>query len=100
MSKAYVIAELTITDPSLYEEYRKQVLPNVQSFDGQFLVRGGTRIQCEGMDDAHNEHIRTVIVEFPSLQRAREWYASAAYSELKSIRLAATQGRLFIVEGA
>lgn len=99
MAKAYVIAELVITDQAAYEAYRKAVLPNVQSFDGQFLVRGGTRIQCEGIDDAHHDHIRTVIVEFPSLERAREWYASAAYAELKLIRQAATEGRLFIVEG-
>ena len=99
MTKAYVIAELVITDQAAYEAYRKQVLPNVQSYDGQFLVRGGTRIQCEGIDDTHHDQMRTVILEFPSLQRAREWYSSTAYTELKLMRQAAADGRLFIVEG-
>ena len=99
MAKAYVVAELIITDQVAYEAYRKEVLPNVQSFGGQFLVRGGTRFQCEGVDDTHHDQMRTVIVEFSSLQSAREWYASAAYSELKLLRQAATEGRLFIVEG-
>lgn len=99
MPKAYVVAELVITNQAAYDAYRKEVLPNVQSYEGQFLVRGGTRIQCEGIDDTHHDQMRTVIVEFPSLHRAREWYASAAYSELKLIRQAATEGRLFIVEG-
>lgn len=99
MTKAYVIAELIITDQAAYEAYRKEVLPNVQSFGGQFLVRGGTRIQCEGIDDTHHDQMRTVILEFPSLQRAREWYGSVAYSELKLMRQAAADGRLFIVEG-
>ncbi len=100
MAKAYVVAEITVTDPQAYEEYRKLVLPTVLAFDGQFLVRGGTRIQCEGMDDAHHDQMRTVILEFPSLSQVRAWYDSPAYKEAKALRLAASQGRLFIVEGA
>ncbi len=100
MAKAYVVAEITVTDPQAYEEYRKLVLPTVLAFGGQFLVRGGTRIQCEGVDDAHHDQMRTVILEFPSLPQAREWYNSPAYKEVKTLRQAASQGRLFIVEGA
>jgi uncharacterized protein (DUF1330 family) len=70
------------------------------AFGGQFLVRGGTRIQCEGVDDAHHDQMRTVILEFPSLSQAREWYDSPAYKEAKALRQAASKGRLFIVEGA
>lgn len=99
MAKAYVVTEITITDPQAYEEYRKVVLPTVLAFGGQFLVRGGTRIQCEGVDDAHHDQMRTVILEFPSLPQAREWYNSPAYKEAKALRQAASQGRLFIVEG-
>ena len=99
MPKAYVVAEITVTDMLTFEEYRKQVLPTVLAFDGQFLVRGGTRIQCEGEDDAHHARIRTVMLEFPSLARAHEWYESAVYREVKALRLAASQGRVFIVEG-
>ena len=100
MTKAYVVAEITVTDPLAYEEYRKLVLPTVLAFGGQFLVRGGTRVQCEGLDDAHHDQMRTVILEFPSLSKAREWYDSPAYTEAKALRQAASQGRLFIVEGA
>ena len=100
MAKAYVVAEITVTDPLAYEEYRKLVLPTVLAFGGQFLVRGGTRIQCEGLDDAHHDQMRTVILEFPSLSKAHEWYDSPANAEAKTLRQAASQGRLFIVEGA
>ncbi len=100
MPKAYVVAELVVHDPVLYEAYREKVLPNVQSAGGQFLVRGGQRIQYEGVDDAHHDQTRTVILEFPSLDRAREWYESEAYTALKLLRQAAAQTRLFIVEGA
>ena len=100
MAKAYVVAEITVTDPLAYEAYRKQVLPTILAFDGQFLVRGGTRVQCEGEDEAHHDQMRTVILEFPSLAKAREWYDSPAYREAKALRQTASQGRLFIVEGA
>ena len=100
MAKAYVVAEITVTDPQAYEEYRKLVLPTVLAFGGQFLVRGGTRIQYEGVDDAHHDQMRTVILEFASLSQAREWYDSPAYKEAKALRQAASKGRLFIVEGA
>jgi uncharacterized protein (DUF1330 family) len=100
MPKAYVVAELVITDPSTYETYRQQVLPTLQAFEGVFLVRGGTRIQYEGKDEAHHDQTRTVIVEFPSLQKARDWYTSPTYTEVKALRLAASEARLFIVEGA
>ena len=100
MAKAYVVAEITVTDPQAYEEYRKLVLPTVLAFDGQFLVRGGARIQCEGVDDAHHDQMRTVILEFPSLSQARAWYDSPAYKEAKALRQASSLGRLFIVEGA
>jgi uncharacterized protein (DUF1330 family) len=100
MSKAYVVAEITVTDPNAYEEYRKLVLPTVLAFGGQFLVRGGTRIQCEGEDGMHHNQMRTVILEFPSMSIAREWYNSPAYMQAKALRQAASTGRLFMVEGA
>jgi uncharacterized protein (DUF1330 family) len=52
------------------------------------------------VDDAHHDQMRTVILEFPSLSQAREWYDSPAYKEAKALRQAASKGRLFIVEGA
>lgn len=100
MAKAYVVTEITVTDPQAYEDYRKLVLQTVLAFDGQFLVRGGTRIQCEGVDDAHHDQMRTVILEFPSLSQARAWYESPAYKDAKALRQAASQARLFIIEGA
>lgn len=100
MPKAYVVAEVVVHDPVQYQAYREKVLPNIQASGGQFLVRGGQRVQCEGLDDAHHDQIRTIILEFPSLEEAREWYDSAAYAELKLLRQAASQTRMFIVEGA
>jgi uncharacterized protein (DUF1330 family) len=99
MKKAYVIAEVKVTDPEPYEGYRTLTTKTVAAHGGQFIVRGGLRDQREGGDDTHNESWRTVIIEFPSLAAAQGWYESPEYTKAKEIRLANSFGRLCIVEG-
>jgi uncharacterized protein (DUF1330 family) len=40
-----------------------------------------------------------VVVEFPTVQAAKDWYYSPAYQAAVGQRLAATSGRAVIVEG-
>ncbi len=99
MKKAYVVAEVAIGEPDAYaSEYSRHVLPTLAAYGGQVLARGGTRVQLEGGDDAHHEGLRTVIIEFPSLQLASDWHRSDAYARLRAIRQRYSVGRLFIVE--
>jgi uncharacterized protein (DUF1330 family) len=100
MKKAYVVAEILVSNPSGYDEYRKLSTAAAAQYGGQFLVRGGTRVQREGADEQHNDKWRTVVVEFPSLDQAQAWYDSVEYTRAKEIRWANSIGRLFIVEGA
>lgn len=99
MKKAYVVAEIQITDPENYKEYLPLSTASISKFGGQFLVRGGQREQHEGADPQHGSNWRTVITEFPSLEHAQRWYASVEYTEARAIRQANSVGRLFIVEG-
>lgn len=92
---AYVIGEIDVTDPATYDDYRKQVLATVQKHGGRFLVRGG---RAEALEGAAPK--RVVMLEFPSYQRALEWYRSAEYAPLIKLRMQASQGRLLLVEGA
>jgi uncharacterized protein (DUF1330 family) len=100
MKKAYVVAEILVTNPAGYDEYRKLSTAAAAQYGGQFVVRGGTRVQREGADEQHNDQWRTVIIEFPSLDQAQAWYDSVEYTRAKEIRLANSIGRLLIVEGA
>ena len=36
----YVVVDVEVTNPSAYEEYRKQVMPTIEAYGGRFLVRG------------------------------------------------------------
>ncbi|MGB6054813.1 MAG: DUF1330 domain-containing protein [Burkholderiaceae bacterium] len=100
MKKAYVVAEIQVTDPVGYADYIPLSTASLAQYGGTFLVRGGQRVQLEGGDDAHNGEWRTVITEFPSLQQARTWYDSIEYARARGLRQANSIGRLFIVEGA
>jgi uncharacterized protein (DUF1330 family) len=92
---AYVIAMVDVKDPVRYESYRKMVLPTITSYDGRFIARGGRTDVLEGAWESR----RVVIVEFPSLERAKEWWSSREYSEAKAIRQATSEGTLIVTEG-
>ena len=93
---AYVIAEIEITDPAAYEEYRKQVPAVVGRYSGKFLVRGGKTESLEGGWSPQ----RLVVLEFASLEEARKFYRSPEYAPLIKLRQKASRGRLVLVEGA
>ena len=93
---AYVIAEIEVTDPATYEEYRKQVLPVVTKYGGKFLVRGGNVKSKEGGWQPK----RIVVLEFPSMDQAEKFYDSPEYGPLIKLRQKASKGRLILVEGA
>jgi uncharacterized protein (DUF1330 family) len=93
---AYVIGEIEVTDPAVYEDYRKQVLAVVTKYGGRFLVRGGKVEPLEGGWAPK----RVVALEFPSMEQARKWYQSAEYGPLITLRQKASRGKLLLVEGA
>jgi len=92
---AYVVAEVDVTDPAAYEEYRKLVAATVEKYGGRFLVRGGRVESKEG----GWQPPRLVILEFPSPGQASAWYHSAEYAPALAIRTKASRSRLIIAEG-
>ena len=92
---AYVIAEISITDADGYKEYTKQVGATVEKYGGKFLVRGGRADALEGEWPER----RRVILEFPSVEAARNWWDSPEYEKPKALRKATSEGRLLLIEG-
>ena len=37
----YMIADVTVTDPDGFEEYRKLVSATIEAYGGRYVVRGG-----------------------------------------------------------
>ncbi|HZR94413.1 MAG TPA: DUF1330 domain-containing protein [Gaiellaceae bacterium] len=92
---AYVIAETDITDPEQYEQYKAASPGAVAAGGGRFVVRGGELAVLEG-DWSPS---RLVILEFPDLQTARDWYASEGYQQAKQLREGAARLNMVAVEG-
>jgi uncharacterized protein (DUF1330 family) len=93
--KAYVIANIRVHDPQRMKEYSLLATPVVTSFGGRYLARGGALETLEG----DPEFFRTVILEFPDVASAHNWWNSPAYREAKAIREAAATTEMVIVEG-
>ena len=85
--KAYVIVQETITDEAKFAEYRAQVLPTVEAFGGEFVIRGGDWTLVEGEWPCP----RLVIIAFASREAAEGWYKSPAYQKLLPLRLQASR---------
>jgi uncharacterized protein (DUF1330 family) len=92
---AYLIANITVTDPARYQEYRAKVSSVVAQYGGRFLVRAGMVHPLEG--DLGLD--RVVVIEFPSLDAARRFYDSAEYAPLLKLRAETTRSQVAFVEG-
>ncbi len=91
----YVIAIVDVTNPESYQEYSRQVPATIAKYGGRYLVRGGKMELGEGEWPGP----RTVILEFPSLARALEWYGSPEYNPLRPIRQACSSASIAFFEG-
>ena len=95
MSAGYVIAQLKVTNPEYYKEYVSQVSEVVKKFGGEYLVRAGEYKVIDG----EWKYPRTVVIKFPTYEKALEWYDSEEYKPVKPIRLANSVANGIIIKG-
>lgn len=95
MPKGYWIAHVDVNDAERYKDYVAGATPAYKEFGANFLVRGGAGEQIEG-DGLGSRH---VVIEFPTIEAANECYNSATYQAAREHRLAASTGKIVIVEG-
>lgn len=93
---AYVIAEVDVKDIEKYKLYADKAPGATLPAGGRYLARGGKAECFEGTPPKS----RIVVIEFPTMQAARDFYYGKAYQEIVPLRQAASEGRLFVVEGA
>ena len=93
---AYVIAEVEVTDPGKFEEYRKLVPPTIDAFGGRYVVRGGGAI--DGREGGWQPK-RIVVIEFDDMERAKAWHDSDLYAPARALREASANTRMIVVEG-
>ena len=95
MAKGYWIARVDVRDPERYKDYVATAKPAFERYGANFLARGGAYVEMEGKARARN-----VVIEFPSLQAAKDCYNSPEYQAAKAIRVTVADAEMVLVEGA
>lgn len=75
-------------------EYICCIESTMEPFGGRFIVHGTHTEVLEGAMDSD-----CVIIEFPSIEQARNWYASQAYRRLIPLRARNSTGAVFLING-
>ncbi len=95
MKKGYIIGQITITDPKKYQRYAFETENIIKKFGGRYLIRGGNQLIAEGKPQGN----RDVVVEFDTLEKAKEFYESEEYAKIIDIRKENSTGYILLVEG-
>lgn len=93
---AYVIGDITITDPDTYAEYAARVPATSEKYGVKYLVRGVGKCEIAEGDWLPE---RLVLAEYESMETVKAWYYSPEYSELVKLRQSASTGSLIFIEG-
>ncbi len=92
---AYIIVEIEVTDPTVYEEYKRLAPPSIAQYGGKYIVRGGPVDVLEG----EWKPKRLVVLQFESADRARAWWSAEEYREPKAMRQRSARTKMVLVEG-
>ena len=93
---AYIIANVRVTDPVQYEQYKKLSTLAMHEHGAEPCVRGGAVTVLEG--DWQPD--RMVVLKFPSVEQARRFYDSPEYRQARDARDGSAVMRMVLVEGA
>lgn len=95
MTPALIIVDIEVTDPVLYEEYKRLASLSIVAHGGRYLVRGGT---SEVLDGTWTPR-RLVVLQFDSVDQAKAWRHSPEYAEAKKVREHCARSNMVVVEG-
>ena len=91
----YFIADIEVTDPEVFEEYRKKAAPIIEKYGGRYLVRGG---EPEAVEGDWNPS-RIVVLEFPSEEHLKTFATAPDYEPVAAIRHRSANTNAIMVQG-
>lgn len=92
---AYMVVNVTVKDPKRYEDYKALAPASIEQYGGKYLARGG---KAESLEGSYKPN-RMVILQFPSVEKAKAWWASTEYGKAKSIRQSCSTADMIVLEG-
>ena len=94
--KAYMIVRCVIHDREKFiSGYGAQAAKLLEKYGGRYLIRAPGAIPLEGIEENNNS---LVISEWPSKQRALEFWNSDEYREIKKLREGIAECKVLVVE--
>tara|TARA_Y100000590_G_C15344250_1_gene872640 strand:+ start:445 stop:735 length:291 start_codon:yes stop_codon:yes gene_type:complete len=91
----YIIVQINVKNIENYKEYLKYVTPIASKYGGEYLVRAGNFEIMEGKWP----YKRNVVIKFPSVEKAKEFYHANEYQPIKKIRIDNAECNLIIIDG-
>src|SRR5271163_3944177 len=92
---AYLISDVTVRNAEAFQTYRTRAAEAIAKYGGRYLARGGEIQALEGVWNPRN----IIVVEFPSMEQARAWYASSEYASALEVHDIALERNLILVHG-
>ena len=83
----YMVANYTVKDKDMYEEYRQGVRPTLMQYGAKIIAVDHAPNDIEG-ESGHT----LVILEFESEEAAMTWYNSPEYQAVVNLRIDAVDG--------
>ena len=93
---AYLLAEAKVVDPLTFAAYQRLADVAVAQYGGRYLVQGGAAEVLEGKWSPPQQ---LVVVEFPSVAQARQFYDSPEYQAARQARAGAADMNMLVVAG-
>ncbi len=95
MTSGYIVCVYeSIEDKEALKNYAVKAKEAVDKYGGKFLIRGGKKIVTEGKD-----FVRTVVIEFTSFEKAKEFFYSTEYQTAHQLLKNAVIRNHQIIEG-
>ena len=91
---AYVLVTIKeVLDQQAFDEYAQRVRPILKQFQGRWISIEPQHVTRAGAWP----YVRTVLVEFPTIDDAERWYDSPEYREIIPLRQRAIDANIVIV---
>ena len=87
-----ILSETRLNDD--IRTYLQHIDLTLEPYEGRFIIHGGPYSLKEGEPFGD-----LIVIEFPNLTLASEWYESPAYRKIKPLRLENSVGAVFLVQG-
>jgi uncharacterized protein (DUF1330 family) len=92
----YLVVDVLLENPALYEEYKLKAKPLVERFGGEYLARGGNLTLKE--TDLWSP-TRMVLIRFPDTDSANRFYDSPQYQAILPVSREAARRTIVMLEG-